>query len=453
MKNIILLLVLFSYCFTSQAATQKQVKEIARQTTYIYVAAMKTIFQNQPIINSIHADKSHLFGENFLDQVKKTYVTTFKEEFPKADNIVIREMLLSMKIIMETNKALILDKKIRVKGFIPAIFAFQLSQLFSNAHFPMRIKFSGFSGKLYNQLNKPDKWEQSVLARIAQPGWNKGRTHFEIVKDEVRYMYPLYHGKNCLNCHGAVKDNLLNQNKPYSQWTDVNIAGFKMQNFELNQLAGGVSFAMDKTILEKHQSEPLIVMKQKLVMGVFDYPPYIEISKNTEIKEFWPSHFTQAVEFIDLTLVEVPRKRLQGFLENGAIQLAFPVYDISELQPIGKPVTFEIPGLCFKKDNFIPFLSATHLWKNLRIGFPGGTKLISILKQHNKNPDSHEVVGSGLLSRLTNMLMKDRFDAIYVQNINHIYAIGAQYYDTIACSGFYGNLQPVYVAGPKDILD
>ena len=118
-----------------------------------------------------------------------------------------------------------------------------------------------------------------------------------------------------------------------------------------------------------------------------------------------------------------------------------------------KPITFEIPGLCFKKENFIPFLSATHLWKNLRIGFPGGTKLVSVLKKYNNNPNSLEVVGSGLSSRLTEMLLKERFDAIYVQNVNQIYSIGGKYYDTIACSGFYGNLQPVYVAALKYNLE
>ncbi|MCJ8300530.1 MAG: DUF3365 domain-containing protein [Pseudomonadales bacterium] len=452
MKNIAYLILLI-YSFNSAAATQKTVQDIAQQTTQIYVAAMKTIFENQSIINSIDADKSHLFGENFIAQVKAVYVTTFKKEFPKSDNIVTREMLLSMKVIMETNKALLLDKRIKVKGFIPAIFAFQLSQRFSNAYLPMRIKFSGFTGKLYNELNKPDKWEQAVLEKIASPSWGKGQTHFEIVADEVRYMYPLYHDKGCLSCHGAAADNILNQNLPPSKWTNINIAGFKMQNFKLNQLAGGVSFAMDKLIFEQYDSKPEVAMQQKLVMGVFDYPPYIKIENNGDIKQSWPQHFTESVEFIDLKLVGIPRKRLRGFLQNGAIQLAFPIYDIAELQPIGKPITFEIPGLCFKKENFIPFLSATHLWKNLRIGFPGGTKLVSVLKKYNKNPNSLEIVGSGLSSRLTEMLLKERFDAIYVQNINQIYSIGGKYYDTIACSGFYGNLQPVYVAGLKDNLE
>ena len=286
----IVFLVLLIYCCNSQAATDKKVKEVAQQTTYIFVAAMKTIFQNQALINAVDADKSQLFGELFLDQVKTTYLTTFKKEFPKSDNVVIREMLLSMKVVMETNKALLLDKKISVKGFIPAIFAFQLSQRFSNTQLPMKIKFSGFADKLYNALNKPDKWEQAVLARIAGPKWSKGTTHFEIVEDEVRYMYPLYHDKQCLNCHGAAKDNLLNQNQPASKWTNFNAAGFKMQNFKLHQLAGGVSFSMDKTILEQYETEPLVVIKQKLVMGVFDYPPYIKIAKGGEITTSWPLH-------------------------------------------------------------------------------------------------------------------------------------------------------------------
>lgn len=451
MRKIIFLVILI-YCFNSEAASQKKVKKVAQQTTQIYVAAMKTIFKNQAIINSIDADKSHLFGDKFLDEVKATYAATFKNEFPKSDNIVTREMLLSMKVIMETNKALLLDKKIKVKGFIPAIFAFQLSQRFSNSSLPMRIKFSGFEGKLYNELNKPDKWEQSILEKIVSSSWEKGKAHFEIVQDEVRYMYPLYHEKVCLNCHGAPKDNILNQKQPNSKWTDINVAGFKMQNFKLNQLGGGVSFAMNKSILEQNDSEPLVAMNQKLVMGVYDYPPYIKISNSGEIKETWPQHFTESVEFNELKLVAIPRKRLPVSLENGTIQLAFPIYEIAELQPIGKPITYEIPGLCFKKENFIPFLSATHLWKNLRIGFPGGTKLVSILKKHNRNPNSFEVVGSDLSSRLIKMLMKDRFDAIYVQNMTQIYSIGGKYYDTIACSGFYGNLQAVYVAGLKNTL-
>jgi len=451
--NKIAFLVILICCLNSEAATQKKVKEVAKQTTQIYVAAMKTIFENQAIINSIDADKSHLFGDNFIEEVKATYVITFKNEFPKSDNIVTKKMLLSMKIIMDTNKALILDKKIKVKGFIPAIFAFQLSQRFSNSYLPMKIKFSGFEGKLYNELNKPDKWEQSILEKIVNSTWEKGKAHFEIVQDEVRYMYPLYHEKKCLNCHGAPKDNILNQNKPYSKWTDINIAGFKMQNFELNQLGGGVSFVMNKTILEQNDSEATVVMDQKMVMGVYDYRPYIKISNNGDITESWPQHFTESVKFNKLKLIDIPRKRLKFLLDKGIIQLAFPIYEIGELQPIGRPITYEIPGLCFKKENFIPFLSATHLWKNLRIGFPGGTKLVSVLNKYNRNPNSFEVVGSDLSSRLIDMLMIDRFDAIYVQDLNEIYSVDSIYYDTIACSGFYGNLQPVYVAGLKNTLD
>ena len=46
MKNIVYLILLI-YSFNSAAATQKAVQDIAQQTTQIYVAAMKTIFENQ----------------------------------------------------------------------------------------------------------------------------------------------------------------------------------------------------------------------------------------------------------------------------------------------------------------------------------------------------------------------------------------------------------------------
>jgi hypothetical protein len=445
MKKVVFL-ILFAFSGYLESAMPEKVRNVAQETTQIYIAAMKTIFDNQKIINSVDSNKSHLFGNNFLEEVKESYSKTFKSEFPKADNIVTREMLSSMKIIMDSNKPLLLDKSIKVKGFIPAIFAFQLSQRFSNTDLPMRVKFTGFEDKLYNELNKPDPWEQAILKKIETSNWKKGKAHYEVTQEEVRYVYPLYHDKACLSCHGSLRDNPLNENQPKSKWTDTNIAGFKMQNFSLNQLGGGVSFAMSKTILERNPSEAPISFDQNLVFGVSGYSPYIEITNSGGIRHRWPQQFSKRVELDGLKLVNIPIKRLRNALKNNKIQLAFPVYDIDELQAVGKPITYEIPGLCFKKENFIPFLSATHQWKDLRIGFPGGVKLVSVLNKYNHNPKSSEIVGSHVYSRLVKMLMLDRFDAIYVQNINQIYSIDSENYDTVACSGFYGNLQPVYVA-------
>lgn len=235
-----------------------QTERLARQITDIYLAGMMTIFELQTLINTpsnstlsnspLSNDKSQLFGDTFITLIKTQYTKQFQLEFPQTDHPITAFLMTSIKTVMEENRALIYDDQISEKGFIPAIFAFQLSQLFSNSRYPVSLKYTGFSDKVYNELNRPDVWERKALTIMSAPGWHKDQRFIEtmVVADKTvtRYMSPMILKQACMQCHGSIAQSGVNQNKPKHRWVNQNRFGFEMQNAKVGELGGGLSLTL-----------------------------------------------------------------------------------------------------------------------------------------------------------------------------------------------------------------
>ena len=54
----------------------------------------------------------------------------------------------------------------------------------------------------------------------------------------------------CLKCHGTMADNPLNEGKDRSQWTNIDMTGFEMENWKITDFGGGVSILMEKSSLQ-----------------------------------------------------------------------------------------------------------------------------------------------------------------------------------------------------------
>lgn len=180
-------------------------------------------------------------------------------------------------------------------------------------------------------------------------------------------------------------------------------------------------------------------------VGVVDYPPHIVV------KDKIPSG--RAIDYIQnfmdrngdsVVFTVLPVMRGQKQLVDGNIDLLLPIENF----PVGsviikKPFLKLVPGLCFRKDNFVPILSATHRLKSLKIGYADGSDLPKTLKESGaslialKGISGHE--------RGIKMLKANRFDALYHANPVFIYHHKNPLSKDVACSYFHGLTTHVYI--------
>ncbi|MFT5162518.1 MAG: hypothetical protein ACI9FJ_001094 [Alteromonadaceae bacterium] len=181
-------------------------------------------------------------------------------------------------------------------------------------------------------------------------------------------------------------------------------------------------------------------------VGVVEYPPHVNFNRDrmnekafTYVEKVLKGMY-QNVEFI-----EFPNKRALVELKKGNIDLLFPLdHSQQGVKRLSKPLFRSVPGLCFKKNKFIPFLSATHFFEGLHIGIPAGTEVIASLKEANATFSTVE--GSDALNRGIKLLMVDRIDAFYHPSPVKVYHHSNELSKKIACSYFYGYSSGVYIA-------
>mgnify|MGYP005812778939 CR=1 FL=1 len=235
-------------------ADNTKMKQVINDVTKMYMSSMVYIFKNQPLINQKAADKSSLLGLSFIDNIKQTYLAKYKEEFPKEDHLVKSMLVQAMIEVMDDNKELLYDDEIGFKGIIPATFAFQLSAKLATKGIGLKIKFTRTEGDIRNIFNRPDTWESTVMEKIV--------TDPKIYYDDnaqldgkvaIRQFTPLPMAQYCLACHGTPADNPLNSGKDKSEWTNIDITGFEMENWTIDDFGGGVSISIVKSVLESNE--------------------------------------------------------------------------------------------------------------------------------------------------------------------------------------------------------
>ncbi len=251
-KLCLFFLLLLIFCCSSQAnADSTNMKQVINDITKIYMSSMTYIFKNQPLINQKSNDKSELFGQQFIDNLRRTYRIKYSEDFPQEDHYAKTILLQTMVEVMESNRELLYDKDIGFKGIIPATFAFQISAKLATKGIGFKIKFTRTAGNIRNILNRPDAWETSVMKKIIKTQ----KIHYDDNallnnKPAIRQFTPLPMAPFCLSCHGKPENNPLNIGKSQSNWTDIDITGFKMEHWTINDFGGGVSISIEKSFLK-----------------------------------------------------------------------------------------------------------------------------------------------------------------------------------------------------------
>lgn len=247
-RQFCLIVCLFFTCCQS-IANAHTMKPLLNDITKMYMSSMVYIFINQPLINQKGGDKGDLFGKRFMQNIKQTYLAKYDEKFPLEDHLAKRALIQAMVEVMNDNQVLIYDDEIGFKGIIPATFAFQLSAKLATKGVGLKIKFTRTAGNIRNKLNKPDKWESSIMLKIIK----KPQIYYDENaqlngKPAIRQFTPLPMAPYCLACHGSPKDNPLNKNRNISDWTNIDITGFEMDNWTMADFGGGISISIEKSV-------------------------------------------------------------------------------------------------------------------------------------------------------------------------------------------------------------
>jgi len=188
----------------------------------------------------------------------------------------------------------------------------------------------------------------------------------------------------------------------------------------------------------------------ELKIAITQYPPHVNVI-NGQIKgpvfQYLNNIFNTNFEHI--TFIPMPSRRAIRELNKGTVDLLFP-YEHKQKggETIGKPILNVVPGICFKKDKFIPILSAPGALNDLNIGVPPTLPLVPIFSRSSVNIKVIE--GSDVLNRGIQLLLLDRLDGFYHPSPINVYHHSNPLAKKIACSLFYGYSEPVNIAlSPK----
>lgn len=190
---------------------------------------------------------------------------------------------------------------------------------------------------------------------------------------------------------------------------------------------------------------------QSLKVGFIDYPPHINFDVSIE-----KSPLYQYINSVLLPLgfnveyVKLPRERASIELSKGRVDMLLPIsLENNNFNTLSSPVFHSVPGLCFKKEDFIPILSASHRFNNLTVGVPLGSPLVLTLT--NSSAKIIPLKGENAISRGMEMIQRGRFDAFYHPSPITVYHRKNPLYKEVACSYFHGYSTPIHIAVSKQM--
>lgn len=185
-------------------------------------------------------------------------------------------------------------------------------------------------------------------------------------------------------------------------------------------------------------------------IGIIEYPPHAITNKHSAsgpALDYIQEIFAASGDTI--TFKVFPAKRGHTELSKGSVDLLYPVENLpKDALYLEEPLFKLVPGLCFRKENFIPILSATHRLKQLTIGYPQGSEIPKVLVESGAK--LVPIIGQLGYERGIKMLKANRFGAVYNANPIFIYHYKNPLSKEIACSYFHGLMTNVYIAvSPK----
>jgi len=185
---------------------------------------------------------------------------------------------------------------------------------------------------------------------------------------------------------------------------------------------------------------------KSLKIGVVEYPPHL-IFQNNHVSGKLFDYINNVLSPLnyDIEIIRLPNGRGVLELKKGNIDILLPYDDFTKgIDTLSSPLFYSMPGLCFKKENFIPILSATHRFKELTVGVPLGAPIVPALK--NSQATLLEIKGDDAISRGIALTQIGRIDAFYHPSPAKVYHQENKAFKEIACSYFHGYSNGVFIA-------
>ena len=185
---------------------------------------------------------------------------------------------------------------------------------------------------------------------------------------------------------------------------------------------------------------------KSLKIGIVEYPPHL-IFQNNQVSGKLFDYINNVLSPLnyDIEIIRLPNGRGVLELKKGNIDMLLPYDDVTkDIDTLASPLFHPVPGLCFKKENFIPILSATHRFKELTVGVPLGAPIVPALK--NSEAILLEIKGDDAISRGIALTQIGRIDAFYHPSPGQVYHQENKAYKELACSYFHGYSNGVFIA-------
>mgnify|MGYP003860186935 CR=1 FL=1 len=185
---------------------------------------------------------------------------------------------------------------------------------------------------------------------------------------------------------------------------------------------------------------------QVIRVGLIDYPPHINFDENLSKSPLY-QYINRTLQPLGYTIkfVKLPRERATIELVKGRVDVLMPVpLENESMKILSLPIFHSVPGLCFKKENFIPILSAIHRLDDLTIGVPVSSTIVAGLSASKAN--LLQIKGENATNRGIEMTQRGWLDAFYHPSPVKVYHRKNPSYKEVACSYFHGYSTPVYIA-------
>ncbi len=205
-------------------------------------AARGVVSSHQSLINDPAVGEKNLTGDSVMSEAIDLYIER-EGEPPSNDSVTPQEVELfeaqiaAIREIVDENQAMIDEKGVGFKGFIPAVFARLVNERFAEKVGDKALtKVTAPVELVRNRKARPDDWERQIIeTRFLGSDWPKGQAYTEEVDKDgrkaFRMLIPEYYSASCLTCHGQPKG-------------EVDVTGYPKEGGAEGDLAGAISITL-----------------------------------------------------------------------------------------------------------------------------------------------------------------------------------------------------------------
>jgi hypothetical protein len=215
---------------------------IAKSLATMLRAGRTVISANQTKINDPALGDKGLDGKTVVADAVKIYRETAGVDPASIDATSRHGKLLRMEMeaiaeVLDVQQQTINRQGVGFKGFIPAVFARQVSESFGRrATGIAEIKVTAPPKLVRNPKARADAWESKAISeKLMAAGWSKDMVFSEVSETKGKTAYrtamPEYYAASCLSCHGSPAG-------------EIDITGFPKEGAAVGDLGGVISITL-----------------------------------------------------------------------------------------------------------------------------------------------------------------------------------------------------------------